>query len=338
MIKVEFAAKRPDGAYALAIPVRAEDVLHDRLAALGEPAARLRRARRRGAALRARARRHRRDLRRGRRRGPPAAARRPRRRSRATTAATSGPAARSPRGCWSRARPGWSSTSPASAFRGRDAARLAFGAAARSWRYDLYRTKLPRKQKPTLETIVLVGAGDDAGDGMGAARRLARRPRPHPQPGHRARQHRLSRDLRRTRAARRSTAAASRSRCSTRRQMAKLGMGALLGVAQGSVRPPRLLVMRWNGGKAGAKPVVFVGKGITFDTGGISIKPALGMEAMKWDMGGAGAVAGADQGRSPPARPRSTWSASARSPRTCPTATPSAPATSSPRCRARRSR
>ena len=74
--------------------------------------------------------------------------------------------------------------------------------------------------------------------------------------------------------------------------MAKLGMGALLGVAQGSVRPPRLLAMRWNGGKAGAKPVVFVGKGITFDTGGISIKPALGMEAMKWDMGGAGAVAG----------------------------------------------
>ena len=71
-------------------------------------------------------------------------------------------------------------------------------------------------------------------------------------------------------------------------------MGALLGVAQGSVRPPRLLAMRWNGGKAGKrKPVVFIGKGITFDTGGISIKPALGMEEMKWDMGGAGAVAGA---------------------------------------------
>jgi leucyl aminopeptidase len=76
------------------------------------------------------------------------------------------------------------------------------------------------------------------------------------------------------------------------KQMAKLGMGALLGVAQGSIRPPRLLVMRWNGGKAGAKPVALVGKGITFDTGGISIKPALGMESMKWDMGGAGAVAG----------------------------------------------
>jgi leucyl aminopeptidase len=77
-------------------------------------------------------------------------------------------------------------------------------------------------------------------------------------------------------------------------QMAELGMGALLGVGQGSVRPPRLLAMRWNGaGDPGRKPVVLIGKGITFDTGGISIKPAQGMESMKWDMGGAGAVAGA---------------------------------------------
>jgi leucyl aminopeptidase len=70
-------------------------------------------------------------------------------------------------------------------------------------------------------------------------------------------------------------------------------MGALLGVAQGSVRDPRMLVLRWNGGKKGDSPVAFVGKGVTFDTGGISIKPAQGMEAMKWDMGGAGAVVGA---------------------------------------------
>ncbi|HVL30536.1 MAG TPA: leucyl aminopeptidase, partial [Sphingomicrobium sp.] len=75
--------------------------------------------------------------------------------------------------------------------------------------------------------------------------------------------------------------------------MAKLGMGALLGVAQGSVREPRMLVLRWNGGAKGAAPVAFLGKGVTFDTGGISIKPAANMEAMKWDMGGAGAVAGA---------------------------------------------
>src|SRR6185437_1388807 len=77
-----------------------------------------------------------------------------------------------------------------------------------------------------------------------------------------------------------------------RAEMEKLGMGALLGVAQGSVREGRLLVLKWNGGGKG-EPTAFVGKGVTFDTGGISIKPAAGMEAMKWDMGGAGAVAGA---------------------------------------------
>ena len=74
-------------------------------------------------------------------------------------------------------------------------------------------------------------------------------------------------------------------------QMTELGMGALLGVSQGSVREPRILAMRWKG-KAGAQPTAFVGKGVTFDTGGISIKPAAGMEDMKWDMGGAAAVAG----------------------------------------------
>ena len=72
----------------------------------------------------------------------------------------------------------------------------------------------------------------------------------------------------------------------------KLKMGALLGVAQGSERPPRVVVMRWWGGKDKAKPVAFIGKGVVFDTGGISIKPAAGMEDMKGDMGGAAAVAG----------------------------------------------
>jgi leucyl aminopeptidase len=75
--------------------------------------------------------------------------------------------------------------------------------------------------------------------------------------------------------------------------MAQLGMGALLGVAQGSAHKPRLLAMEWNGtGDESATPLVLIGKGVTFDTGGISIKPAAGMEDMKWDMGGAGAVAG----------------------------------------------
>ena len=58
------------------------------------------------------------------------------------------------------------------------------------------------------------------------------------------------------------------------------------------MRPPRLVVMQWNGGKAKDKPVAFVGKGVIFDTGGISIKPAAGMEDMKGDMGGAAAVTG----------------------------------------------
>lgn len=74
--------------------------------------------------------------------------------------------------------------------------------------------------------------------------------------------------------------------------MKKLGMGALLGVGQGSVRESQLVVMQWNGGKKGQKPVALVGKGVTFDTGGISIKPANGMEEMKWDMGGSATVIG----------------------------------------------
>ena len=78
----------------------------------------------------------------------------------------------------------------------------------------------------------------------------------------------------------------------TEKEMRKLGMGALLGVAQGSVRPPRLVVMEWKGGRAKDKPVAFVGKGVVFDSGGISIKPGAGMEDMKGDMGGAAAVIG----------------------------------------------
>ena len=76
-------------------------------------------------------------------------------------------------------------------------------------------------------------------------------------------------------------------------QMSELGMGSLLGVGQGSVRESQLVVIRWNGAAdPAAQPVAFIGKGVCFDTGGISLKPADGMEDMKWDMGGAGAVAG----------------------------------------------
>ncbi|MFY8140643.1 MAG: M17 family peptidase N-terminal domain-containing protein, partial [Caulobacter sp.] len=74
-------------------------------------------------------------------------------------------------------------------------------------------------------------------------------------------------------------------------EMARLGMGSLLGVGQGSIRDSQLVVIQWkNGGDS--QPIAFVGKGVTFDTGGISLKPADGMEDMKWDMGGSAAVAG----------------------------------------------
>lgn len=72
----------------------------------------------------------------------------------------------------------------------------------------------------------------------------------------------------------------------------KLKMGALIGVAQGSVIEPRVVVMEWNGGKKGDAPLALLGKGVTFDTGGISIKPAGNMDEMKWDMAGSGAVVG----------------------------------------------
>jgi leucyl aminopeptidase len=77
-------------------------------------------------------------------------------------------------------------------------------------------------------------------------------------------------------------------------KLAKLGMGALLGVGQGSERETQLVVMQYSGAPKvkNRKPVAFVGKGVTFDTGGISLKPGPGMEDMKWDMAGAGAVAG----------------------------------------------
>ncbi len=114
------------------------------------------------------------------------------------------------------------------------------------------------------------------------------------------------------------------------------GFGALLAVGGGSACPPRLVVLRWRGVLPVA-PVAFIGKGIVFDTGGISIKPAQGMEAMRADMAGAAACAGAMLAlarRDPPRRPSRCW----RSPRTRPVPHPIAPAMSSAPPRAAPSR
>lgn len=172
------------------------------------------------------------------------------------------------------------------------AARVGLGAVLRSWRYDRYRTKLKDNQKPTLEEVVIVGGEAGAGkryeerwapvaEGVSLARELVTEPANIIYP---------ETFVERVRASLKGSGL--EVEVLDRAAMEKLGMGALLGVAQGSVREARLLILKWNGADK-AKPTAFVGKGVTFDTGGISIKPAAGMEAMKWDMGGAGAVAGA---------------------------------------------
>jgi leucyl aminopeptidase len=178
-------------------------------------------------------------------------------------------------------------------YDGDTAARAALAAALRSWRYDRYRTKLKDKQKPTLKELTIVGAGAGASDrweqrwkpvfeGVSFTRELVTEPANIIYP---------ETFVERTQAA--ISGLGLEVDVLDGEAMRKLGMGALLGVAQGSVRDARLLVLRWNGGAQGEAPIAFVGKGVTFDTGGISIKPAAGMEAMKWDMGGAGAVVGA---------------------------------------------
>ncbi len=172
------------------------------------------------------------------------------------------------------------------------AARVALAAALRSWRHDRYRTKLKDKQKPSLTEITIVGAGGDAAErwtarwqpvleGISLTRELVTEPANIIYPESFVERCRHLSEL------------GLAIEVLDGAAMLELGMGALMGVSQGSVRDARLLVMRWNGGPDGEAPVAFVGKGVTFDTGGISIKPAAGMEGMKWDMGGAGAVAGA---------------------------------------------
>lgn len=171
-------------------------------------------------------------------------------------------------------------------------ARVGLAAALRGWRYDRYRTTLKDNQKPSLKTVTVVGGGKGAADrwksrwqpvyeGIDFTRGLVTEPANIIYPESFVER---CRDLSRL---------GIEIEVLNGEEMKKLGMGALLGVAQGSVRDPRLLVLRWNGGEKGEAPTAFVGKGVTFDTGGISIKPAQGMEAMKWDMGGAAAVVGA---------------------------------------------
>ncbi len=173
------------------------------------------------------------------------------------------------------------------------AAELAYGARLRSYRFDKYRTKEKPDQKPSLKTLtVAVDAPGEAkkkfatldkiADAVFFTRDLVSEPANIIYPETLADRARELEEL------------GVEVEVLGRKEMKKLGMGALLGVGQGSERPPRLVVMQWKGAPDAKeqRPIAFIGKGVTFDTGGISIKPAAGMEDMKWDMAGAGVVIG----------------------------------------------
>jgi leucyl aminopeptidase len=171
------------------------------------------------------------------------------------------------------------------------AALLASGAALRSYSFDRYKTR-NKPKKPRSDAELAIRTSDVAGaskqyraleavnEGVMLARDLVNEP---------------ANVLTPAEFARRAAALAKlgvKIEILKPSQMKRLGMNALLGVAQGSALEPRLVIMRWNGGKRGTSPVAFIGKGVTFDAGGVSIKPAAGMEDMKGDMAGAACVTG----------------------------------------------
>jgi leucyl aminopeptidase len=175
---------------------------------------------------------------------------------------------------------------------GEIAAHIALGARLRGYRFDKYKTKEKPEQKSSLEQITIVLPAPAEGrrayerleptvDAVFFARDLVSEPPNVLYPSEFAGR------------AKELTKLGVKVEILGEAEMKKLGMGALLGVGQGSERDSQLLVMRWMNGPKNQAPVALIGKGVCFDTGGISLKPAGGMEDMKWDMGGAGAITGA---------------------------------------------
>jgi leucyl aminopeptidase len=181
---------------------------------------------------------------------------------------------------------------PKGAMSADQAAAIGAGIRLRAYKFDRYKTKKKDGEETALRANVSIAVGDPAAakkafaphaqvvDGVIAARDLVNEPPNVLYPVEFARR---AGQLRKLGVAVDVLDVAA---------MKKLGMGALLGVAQGSTQPGRTVIMRWNGGKRGEPPVAFIGKGVCFDTGGISIKPAGSMEDMKGDMGGAACVVG----------------------------------------------
>lgn len=171
------------------------------------------------------------------------------------------------------------------------AARAGFAVRLAAYRFDKYRTTQKPEKIPSLETVRIVCADpkaakaavkswDAVADAVIFARDLVSEPANVLYPQSFAERCKGLKSL------------GLEVEVLGEKEMEKLGMRTLLGVGQGSRRESQLVVMRWNGGGKSDQPIAFVGKGVTFDTGGISIKPAEGMEEMKWDMGGAAAVTG----------------------------------------------
>ncbi|MEM1088708.1 MAG: leucyl aminopeptidase [Pseudomonadota bacterium] len=173
-----------------------------------------------------------------------------------------------------------------------EATRIAVGARLAAYRFDEYRTKLKDADKPKLADMTLVLKGDKtaaedfvalsaAVDGTYMARDLVNMPPNDLNPE--------------TYAAKIETLSELGLEIEIlgEAELEKLGMRSMLGVGQGSVKESKLGIMRWMGGKDGEAPVALVGKGVCFDTGGISLKPGAGMEDMRGDMGGSAAVVGA---------------------------------------------
>ena len=173
------------------------------------------------------------------------------------------------------------------------AANYAYGALLRSYRFDKYKTKEKPEKKPKLKEIKVLLEESAAAkrlyqklekiaEGVFTTRDLVSEPANIIYPKSLVAE------------AKKLSKLGLKVQALGRKEMEKLGMGALLGVAQGSAHEAQLLVMVWEGAPNAKDkaPVAFVGKGVTFDTGGISLKPAAGMEDMKWDMGGAGTVVG----------------------------------------------
>ena len=172
-------------------------------------------------------------------------------------------------------------------------AHAAFGAKLASYRFDTYRTKLKPEQIPSLEEVEIAIEGpasararfeksEAVASGVFLARDLVSEPANILFPEAYADRIKELESF------------GLEIEVLDVPAMEKLGMGALLGVGQGSVRPSRLVTMRWRGVKAkSSRPIALVGKGVTFDTGGISLKPGAGMDEMRGDMGGSAAVVGA---------------------------------------------